>query len=125
MRNEYQSKTTTLLEDQEEAYIVSWPNMCPVRATRIFKNFKDISGIHSELPTKRHKGGGLSTIEVPLPMDGETLEYQTLVDPPLIEKEIMRRDIRHFKQAENTPLAGKEMIDSFGFELQRKLPTKF
>ena len=27
---EYQSKQTTLLEDQEEAYIASRPNMCPL-----------------------------------------------------------------------------------------------
>ena len=57
IRKEFQSKRTTVLEDQEEAYIASNPNMCPVRASRIFKNFKDSSGIYSELPTKRHKGG--------------------------------------------------------------------
>ena len=60
--------------------------MCPLRAARTFKNFKDSNGINSELPTKQHKCGGLSTIEVPLPMEGETLEYQTLTNPLLIEK---------------------------------------
>ena len=43
---------TILLEDQGEAYIASRPNMCPLRAARIFKNFKDSNGIYSELPTK-------------------------------------------------------------------------
>ena len=85
---EYRSKRTTLLEDQEEAYIASRPNMCPVRAARIFKNFKDSSEIYSELPTKRQKGGGLSTNEVPIPKEGEILEYQTLTDPQMIEKVI-------------------------------------
>ena len=112
---EYQSKRTTLLEDQEEAYIASRPNMCPVRAAIIFKNFKASSGIYSELPTKRHKGDGLSTIKVLIPMEGETLEYQTVTNPPLIEKEILRRNIRHFKRAENTSLSRKEVIDSIGF----------
>ena len=79
-----------MLEDQEEAYIASRSNMCPVRAARIFKNFKASSEIYSELPTKRHKGGGVSMIKVPNPTEGETLEYQTLTDPPLIEKEILR-----------------------------------
>ena len=90
--------------------------MCPLRVGRIFKNFKASSGINSELPTKRHKGGGLNIIKVSLPMEGEKLEYQTFTDPPLIGKEIMRRNICHFKQAENTPLAGKDAVDSIGFE---------
>ena len=89
--------------------------MCPIRAARIFKNFKDSSGIYSELPTKRHKGGGLNTIEVPLPLEGETLIYHTITDPPLIEKEILRRNKRHFRQAENIPLAGKDVSDKIEF----------
>ena len=112
---DFQSKQTTVIEDQEEVYIASRPNMCPLRAARIFKNFKDSSGIYSELPTKRHKGGGLNTIEVPLPLEGETLKYHTITDPPLIEQEILRRNKRHFRQAENTPLAGKDVSDKIGF----------
>lgn len=104
-----------MLEDQEEAYIASRPNMCPLRAVRIFKTFKASSRIYSELPTNQHKGDGLSTIEVPIPMKGEILEYQTLTDFPLIEKEILRCNICHFKQGGNTPLAGKDVIDSIGF----------
>ena len=48
-------------------------------------------------------------------MEREKMEYQTLTNPPLIEKEIMRCNICHFRQAENTPLAGQEVIDSIGF----------
>ena len=70
--------------------------MCPKRAARIFKNFKDSSEIYSELPTKRHKGGGHNTIEVPLPLKGETLQYHTITDPPTIKKEILRQNKRHF-----------------------------
>ena len=43
---EYQSKRTTMLEYKEEAYIASWPNICHLRAARIFINFKDSSGIY-------------------------------------------------------------------------------
>ena len=53
------------------------PEYVPVRAARIFKNFKDSSGIYSELPIKRHKGGGLNTIGVPLPLERETMYYHT------------------------------------------------
>ena len=89
--------------------------MCPLEAARIFKNFKDNSVIYPELPTKRHTGGVLNTIEVPLPLEGEMLTYRTITDPPLIEKEILRRNNRHFRQAENTPLAGKDISDKIGF----------
>ena len=92
----------TLIEDQEEACIGSQPNMCPLRAARTFKNFKDSNGINSELPTKQHKGSGLNTIEVPLSLEGETLQYHIITDSPLIEKEILRRNKSHFRQAENT-----------------------
>ena len=80
---EYKSKRTTVIEDQEEAYIASWPDMCPIRAAQIFKNFKDSSGIYSELLTKRHKGMGLNSIEVTLPLEGKTLKYHAITDPPL------------------------------------------
>ena len=82
--------------------------MCPLRAAHISKIFKDSSRIYSELPSRRHKGSGLSTIEVPIPIEGETLQYQTITDPPLIETEILRRNKRHFWQAENEQLAGTE-----------------
>ena len=107
-------------EDQEKAYIASRPNMCPLRVARIFKNFEDHSGIYSELPTKRHKGGGLNTINVPLPLEGETITYYIIIDPPLIEKEILRRNKRHFRQVENTPLAGKDVSDKIGFRATTK-----
>ena len=37
--------------------------------------------------------------------------YHTITDPPLIEIEILRHNKRHFRQAENTPLAGKDVSD--------------
>ena len=89
--------------------------MYPERAARIFKNSKDSSGIYSKLPTKRHKGGGLNNIEVPIPCEGETLQYHTITNPPLIKNEIMQQNKRHFRQAENTPVAGTVVSDTIGF----------
>ena len=43
------------------------------------------------------------------------MEYHTLTDPSLIEKEILRRNIRDFKNLENTSLAGKDVTDNIGF----------
>ena len=89
--------------------------MCPIRAARIFKNFKENSEIYSELPSKRHKGGGLNTIEVPLPLEEETLQYHTITDPPTNEKEILCQNKRHFRQAEITPLTGDDICDTIGW----------
>ena len=43
------------------------------------------------------------------------MNYQTISDPSLIEKEILRHNKRHFRQAENTTLAGKDVSDRIGF----------
>ena len=96
-------------------YIVSRPNMCPLRVTIIFKTFKNSSGIYSKLPTKHHKGGGLSTFEIPILMEGDTLKHQTFTDLQLIQKDILQPHICHFKQTENNPLARKDVINSIGF----------
>ena len=71
------------------------------------------------------KGGGLNTIEVPIPLEGETLMYHTITDPPLIEKEILRRNKRHFWQAENTPLAGKDVSDKLVLVQPHELQMQF
>ena len=75
------------------------------------------SDMISELPTKRHKSGGLNTIEVPVPNLVDTNpEFQTITDPILIEKIILQCQFHHLRQAENTLLAGSATIDSIGFE---------
>ena len=82
---EFRSRRTTLLEDQEEAFIASHPNMDPAKAITIFNNAKSASNIFSKLPKQKHKGGGLTTIDVPVPRTGLTLEYQTITEPKLVE----------------------------------------
>ena len=52
------------------------------------------------------------------------MEYQTLTDLELIEKVILQRNICHFKQVENTPLAGKEVINSIGFGATTQIADK-
>ena len=88
---EFQLRRTTLLEDQEEAFIASNPNMDPEKAIKIFNNAKSANNIFLELPKQKHKGRGLTTIDVPVPRTGLILEYQTITDPKLIEQIILRR----------------------------------
>ena len=72
---EFRSRRTTLLEDQEEAFIAFHPNMDPAKAIKIFNNAKIARNIFSGLPKQKHKGGGLTTIDVPFPRTRLTLEY--------------------------------------------------
>ena len=112
---EFRSRQTTLLEDQEEAFIANHPNMDPAKATKTFNNAKIASNIFSKLPKKKHKGGDLTTIDVPVPRTGLTLEYQTITEPKLVEQIILRRNKLHFRQAEFNPLASPETIERLGF----------
>jgi hypothetical protein len=64
----------------------------------------------SELPSKMNCPGGISSIMVPLPKDGIELEYPVITDGSTTERLILQRKIRHFRQAENTPLATPEVI---------------
>jgi hypothetical protein len=68
-----------------------------------------------ELPSKMNCPGGMSSILVPLPKEGTELEILAITDDPMIERLILNRNIRHFKQAENTLLATPEAIRKIGF----------
>ena len=57
----------------------------------------------------------MTTIDIPVPRTGLILEYQTITEPKLVEKIIIRRNKLHFQQAEFTPLASPETIERLGF----------
>jgi hypothetical protein len=69
----------------------------------------------SELPSKISCPGGISSILVPLPKEGIAVEYIAITDGPTIERLILHRNIRHFRQAEYTPLATPSVIRTIGF----------
>jgi hypothetical protein len=69
----------------------------------------------SELPSKMNCPGGISSILVPIPKEGTALEYLVITDGPTIERLILQRNIRHFRQTEFTPLATLEVIRKIGF----------
>jgi hypothetical protein len=68
-----------------------------------------------ELPSKMNCPGGISSILVPLPKEEIELEYIAITDGPTIERLILQSNIRHFRQAEFTPLATPEVIRKIGF----------
>ena len=113
--NEQRTQKTTIDEEQEAAFVAMNPEMDAKRAAQIFKRAKDTKQMMSELPSKMKCPGGVSSILVPLPKEGIDLEYLAITDGPTIENLILNRNIRHFRQAETTPLATPEVIRKIGF----------
>jgi len=113
--NEKRLMKTSIDEEQEAAYIAMNPEITAKRAAQIFQRAKDTKQMMSELPSKMNCPGGISSILVPLPKEGIELEYLAITDGPTIERLILHRNIRHFRQAEFTPLATPEAIRKIGF----------
>ncbi|OEU17034.1 hypothetical protein FRACYDRAFT_239635 [Fragilariopsis cylindrus CCMP1102] len=113
-------KTTSIEEEQEAAFVAMNPEMDTKRAAQIFQRARDTKQMMSELPSKMNCPGGISAILVPLPMEGIELEYLAITDGPTIETVILQRNIRHFRQAEFTPLATPEVINKIGFGADTK-----
>ena len=113
--NERRTKKTSIGAEQEAAYVAMNPEIDAKRAAQIFKRAKETKEMMSELPSKLNCPGGISSILVPLPKEGIELEYLAITDGPTIERLILHRNIRHFRQAETTPLATPEVIKTIGF----------
>ena len=112
---EQRTKKTSIEEEQELAYVAMNPEMNATRAAQIFKRAKDTKQMMSELPSKRNCPGGISAVLVPLPKEGIEIEYLAINDGPTLETIILQKNIRHFRQAETTPLATPEIINKIGF----------
>ena len=114
------TKTTTIGAEQEAAFVAMNPEMDAKRAAQIFQRARDTKQMMSELPSKMNCPGGISSVLVPLPKEGIELEYLAITDGPTIERIILQRNIRHFRQAEFTPLATPEVIRKIGFGADTK-----
>ncbi|OEU23095.1 hypothetical protein FRACYDRAFT_233261 [Fragilariopsis cylindrus CCMP1102] len=114
------TKTTNIGEEQEAAYVAMNPEMDAKRAAQIFQRARDTKQMMSELPSKMNCPGGLSAVLVPLPKEGIEIEYLAITDGPTIERIILEKNIRHFRQAEFTPLASPEVIRKIGFGADTK-----
>jgi hypothetical protein len=107
---EQRTNKTSIDEEQEAACVAMNPEMDTKRAAQIFQRAKDTKQMMSELPSKMNCPGGISSILLPLPKKGTELEYTAITDGPAIERLILQRNIRHFRQAEFTPLAKPDVI---------------
>ena len=114
------TKTTSIEEEQQAAYVAMNPEIDAKRAAQIFKRAKDTKQMMSELPSKMNCPGGLSSVLVPLPKEGIELEYLAITDGPTLERIILEKNVRHFRQAEFTPLATPEVINKIGFGADTK-----
>ena len=112
---EQRTQQTTIDIEQEEAFVAMNPEMGTKRAAQIFQRARDTKEMMSELPSKMNCPGGISAILVPLPKEGIELEWTPITDGPTIESVILSRNIRHFRQAETTPLATPAVIDTIGW----------
>ena len=112
---EQRTQTTSIAKEQEAAYVAMNPEMGAKRAAQIFQRARDTKQMMSELPSKMNCPGGISSILVPLPKEGIELEYIPLTDGATIEDVILNRNIRHFRQAETTPLATPAVIETIGW----------
>jgi hypothetical protein len=101
------------------------PKMDAKRAAQIFKRARDTKQMMSELPMKMNCPGGISLILVPIPKEGIDLEYLVITDGPTIERLILQRNIRHFRQAEFTPLATPKVIGEIGYGVDTKGAEQF
>jgi hypothetical protein len=96
------------------------PKMDVKIAAQISQWAKNTKQMMSELPSKMNCPGGISSILVPIPKEGLEIEYIINIHSNhgrtnYRKADNMQRNIRHFRQAEFTPLASPEVIRQIGF----------
>jgi hypothetical protein len=123
--NEQRTQKTSIDKDQEAAFVAMNPEIDAKRAAQIFKRAKDTKQMMSELPSKMKCPRGVSSILVRLPKEGIEIEYFAIADGPTIESLILNQNIRHFRQAETTPLAKPEVIRKIGFGADTEIAEQF
>ena len=75
----------------------------------------------SLLPKTKGTSSSLSTMLVPLPLEGKDLQYMLITDGPTIERLLLRQNINHFAQAKVTPLAPSQIMEKLGCGAQSRL----
>jgi hypothetical protein len=120
LMNEQRTKKTYIDDEQEAAFVAMNPEMDAKRAAQIFQQARDTKQMISELPSKMNCPGGISSIPVLIPKEGIDLEYLVITDGPTIERLILQRNIRHFRQDKFTPLAKPEVVKEIGFGADTK-----
>ena len=117
LRRASQLYESNLYKEREAVFIeINKDNFDEKRAKIVFRKSEETKKMMKNLPNNKKKGtGGLTRILVPLPLEGTELKYGEITDGPTMEALILNRNICHFSQAGDTPLATNEIIDEIGF----------
>ena len=113
-----QSYNMRTYQEREKAFCEAYKKtMSEKRAKAIFKGKEEIIKLMKSTPKsgkKQKSSGPLSCALVPLPKEGIKIEWHAVTDGPTIQKLILESNIKHFSQAEDTPLATKKIIELIG-----------
>ena len=116
LTKEKQAYKSKAYEEREQAFVeVHKDTMGHKTAKIIFRRGEDTKAMMKNLPKVKRSSGALTRIRVPLPLEGTVLQYIDVTDGPTIERLLLDRNIRHFRQAANTPLATTDCVDAIGF----------
>ena len=116
LTKEKQAYKSKAYEEREQAFVeVHKDSMGHRTAQIIFRRGEDTKAMMKNLPKVKRSSGALTRIKVPIPREGTDLQYMDETDGPTIERLLLDRNIRHFRQASDTPLATKTCIEAIGF----------
>ena len=76
------------------------------------------------LPPTKSSLSSLKTLLAPLPIEGIDLQYQIITDRPTIERFLLQQNVKHFAQAEVTPLAPSHVFDLLSFGGESEFSTR-
>ena len=116
LTKEKQAYKSKAYEEREQAFVeVHKDSMGHRTAQIIFRRGEDTKAMMKNLPKVKRSSGALTSIKVPIPLEGTVLQYMDVTDGPTIERLLLDRNIRHFRQASDTPLAHTDCINALGF----------
>lgn len=75
------------------------------------------------VPTKKNKSMGINHIKVPAPNTGDEQQYYSITANSMMQKVMRKRNIRHFGQAKDTPLATTEIQNLIGWDTNTEAAT--
>ena len=111
---ENEAKLQTIKDDQERAYIETNRSMDPATASLIYCQSQETKRMMLTLPTTKRSLSLLSTMLVPLPLEGKKLEYMLITDGPTIEHLLFCQNIQYFAQSKVTLLAPSQVMNKVG-----------
>ena len=116
LRKQYQ-------QDRIDALQLAHPDDDPDHLARRIKHRDAISEMWKKIPSsKPRSSGGISMLKVPRDPTADpkapNTEFRTVVDPVEMETLLLARNMKHFRQAEDTPLASPSLSSALGWGAQ-------